>query len=542
MTLPRYDEQASFFDVSFLAEGLFEESDKYRIFRTVILPALEAKRGELCRLYCSDNGRAAVEPVILAGVMLLQFMEKAPDRQAVHNVRLNLGWKHALNLQVDYKGFHPTTLVYFRNRLLENDQARCVFDAVLHELNNKKLIERKGKQRIDSTHILGCVAQMSRLEIVRETIRLFLEMVEHIGMDNRLPCWGQYHERYMETEPQWHKMEQKTLFDKFHQSGIDMHDLLTWAQSHPAIGCHDRTDLLKRVFEEQYEIIDNGLVRRKVELVGCVKNPHDPQVQWSCKQRDRTKGWEGYKTQIAETVPQTPADQKIKDSPTKMFITEVTTTEAIASDLAGRRRLEEAQEKHGLGAADELYADGGYISDDTLAKAAKEGRRLIGPARPSANPSGTLFTVEDFDISISERKAICPAGHNSTQCSTLENQKTGKIDYRFEWSYQCDDCSSRSKCTKSFSGRRMLVVGQHHDYLQARRREMHTEEFKRKMQRRNAIEGTISEFIRNGARRTRYRGLAKTALANYLHGAAINAKRWIRQIQYEIQATAAMAV
>jgi hypothetical protein len=80
----------------------------------------------------------------------------------------------------------------------------------------------------------------------------------------------------------------------------------------------------------------------------------------------------------------------------------------------------------------------------------------------------------------------------------------------------------------------MLVVGRHHDLLQARRRQMKTDEFFRQMHPRKAIEGTISEFVRNGGRRTRYRGLAKTALANYLHGAAVNAKRWIRLLQYRL--------
>jgi hypothetical protein len=64
---------------------------------------------------------------------------------------------------------------------------------------------------------------------------------------------------------------------------------------------------------------------------------------------------------------------------------------------------------------------------------------------------------------------------------------------------------------------------------------MQTEEFKLKMQKRNAIEGTISEFVRGGGRRTRYKGLAKTTLANYFHGAAVNANRWIRLSQWQIE-------
>jgi len=62
---------------------------------------------------------------------------------------------------------------------------------------------------------------------------------------------------------------------------------------------------------------------------------------------------------------------------------------------------------------------------------------------------------------------------------------------------------------------------------------MQTDEFTKQMHQRNGIEGTISEFARGGGRRTRYRGLSKTALANYFRGAAVNANRWIRLTQWQ---------
>ncbi len=71
----------------------------------------------------------------------------------------------------------------------------------------------------------------------------------------------------------------------------------------------------------------------------------------------------------------------------------------------------------------------------------------------------------------------------------------------------------------------MLVVSEHHDLLQQRRKDMKTDEFQTAMHQRNGIEGTISEFVRTGGHRTRYRGLSKTSLCNYLQGTAINAKR-----------------
>jgi hypothetical protein len=321
-----------------------------------------------------------------------------------------------------------------------------------------------------------------------------------------------------------------------------MQAILAWVDSQKDWTEQSQTALLRRVFAEQFELSESVPVARKVEASGTVQNSHDPEAQWAAKDQKKTKAWVGYKVQIAETVGPESTPAKPKGEPTEQFITEVTTTEAIASDLDGGRRVEQQQEQHGLGRADVLYVDSAYVTDDTLAQAVQEGRELIGPAMPSQNPRGELFTTDQFDISIARRQAVCPAGHVSTQCSRLENTDTGQVQYRFEWSYHCDRCPLKSQCTTARRGRRAVLVGEHHDHLQARRREMYTDAFREAMHHRNGIEGTISEFARNGGRRTRYRGLAKTALANYLHGAAINAKRWIRLLQYRMRTDCPMPV
>jgi len=475
-------------------------------------------------------------------VTLLQFMEKAPDRQALERVRFHLGWKHALGLAVDYAGFHATSLVYFRQRLLEHQNRRCVFDAILRGLEGKGLVKRRGKQRLDSTHILGLVSSMSRLEKTRETVRLFLEMLERTQRLSQVSNWEVLRERYLDSDIPWHKLSKEALAEKFRQVGYDMLALLQWIEPQKDWAEQDKTQLLKRVFEEQFEVTPGGPAARPQEDSGTVQNPHDPEAQWAAKDQKKTKVWVGYKAQIAETVAPEQAEAKPKGEPTEQFLTEITTTEAIASDLDGCERLERQQEEHGLGRADVKYVDGSYVTDDTLAQAAREGRELIGPAMPSQNSRGELFTTDEFDVSIAERRATCPAGHASTQCSRMENAQTGQVQYRFEWSYLCDECPLNSQCTKAQNGRRTVLVSQYHDHLQTRRREMRTEAFRQRMRQRNGIEGTISEFTRNGGRRTRYRGLAKTSLANYLLGAAINVKRWIRLLQYRMSPDCAVSL
>jgi hypothetical protein len=82
----------------------------------------EAKTGNyIVQCECGDvtpdqgNGRPGVEPVVLLGVSIFHLLERVPDRQAVEMVKYHLGWKLALNLSLNDRGFHSTTLVNFGN-------------------------------------------------------------------------------------------------------------------------------------------------------------------------------------------------------------------------------------------------------------------------------------------------------------------------------------------------------------------------------------------------------------------------------------------
>ena len=102
-----------------IAPELFADNDKYKLFAKKVWPVLAQCWEQLAQCYQADNGRPGVEPVVLLGVLILQFLERVPDRQAVELVKYHLGWKLALNLKLSEGGFHSTTLVYFRQRLIE---------------------------------------------------------------------------------------------------------------------------------------------------------------------------------------------------------------------------------------------------------------------------------------------------------------------------------------------------------------------------------------------------------------------------------------
>lgn len=172
--------------------------------------------------------------------------------------------------------------------------------------------------------------------------------------------------------------------------------------------------------------------------------------RWSAKDPAKTTAWVGYKLQLAETVSNID-NAKSKGDPTEQFITEVTTTEAIASDIDGMKRNLRAQAEYHEEAPAELYVDAAYVTDNTMAEARAQGREIIGPARPAGNPTHRL-DADQFDVDVADRKAVCPAGHISRRCSRITDNSNGSVCLRFEWAGLCDDCPCRSNARKAGPG------------------------------------------------------------------------------------------
>jgi transposase len=384
--------------------------------------------------------------------------------------------------------------------------------------------------------MLGLVARMSRLECMRETLRLALEELQRSACAFAPPAWWPVlWERYVGSKLDY-RAESAALKEKMDQAGADAVRVLGWVGqlSDGRIAQGSQTQLLKRVLEENFQCQAGKVpVQTPAQPAGAVHNPHESQAQWAAKgQGKHKKEHVGYKVQVAESVVTQPLAPQ---EPTRAFLTGIVTQPAIASDEAGAEQVEQEQAAMGLDKPTELYVDGAYISGEKLAQAQAEGRQLIGPA-PAAPSRDGRFSSEAFQVDIQQRRALCPSGKPSTQCSRLDEKERDKVNYRFEWSYHCKNCPLRAQCVGKDQPHRTLLVSQYHMDLQARRQEQKTEEFKNKARRRNAIEGTQSELVRaHGLRRARYRGLAKVRLQNYFIGAACNAKRWIRRIRWEMR-------
>jgi IS5 family transposase len=501
------------------------------LFRDRIRPAIEARRADLDAMYAAVMGRPEVDPVLLLGVTELQALERVPDRQAAERCLFDLRWRLALGVPNDWQGFHPSTLTYFRGRLAEHGQAKVVLEAGLDAMRAAGYLKDRRAVRIDSTHVLAELAAMSRLECVRETLRLALAF---LSAWDGAAAWEPWTSRYADRHAaELRNASVPRLQRTMAQAGADIRAVLARvAELGDGAAQADPIRLLRRVFAEQFEdAADQAPTQHPSAPAGAVHNPHDPEAQWCTKRSLGKAGWVGYKVQLCETAAEAP---RAKREPTEAVITAVVTQPATTGDHGS---LEPVLAAHGAAALpppETVFADAGYVSAPALERAANQGYELCGPIGAPPH-SAHRFGSDSFAVDIPQRRAICPAGQSSTECSCIhETGREGGSYYYFAWARaDCAACPLATQClsTKKRQAFRTLQVGDKHMLVQARRALCRTPAYQERMRRRSGIEGTNSEVKRRyGIRRCRYRGLAKTNVQMHFASAACNLQRWAARL------------
>jgi transposase len=140
--------QQGFFDAS-VCGGLLPEESIYSLLAEHGHRIVRDEDFGDC--YAERSGRPSIPPSLLAKVLLLAYRDGLSDERAMEALRFDLRWKTALDLPIDHAGFHPTTLVRFRARLLLHGRERLVFERSLALAKELGLLEESTEQILDST-------------------------------------------------------------------------------------------------------------------------------------------------------------------------------------------------------------------------------------------------------------------------------------------------------------------------------------------------------------------------------------------------------
>src|SRR5919112_6233951 len=158
-------------DTARVARAAFPNGNLYMEMRNVLGAIYEDEDFE--ELF-EVRGRPAIAPWRLALVTVMQFSEGLSDRQAAEAVRARIDWKYALGLRLTDPGFDFSVLSEFRSRLVEGGKERLLLEKLLERCKERGYRKARGRQRTDSTHVLGALRLLSKWERAAETMRAAL--------------------------------------------------------------------------------------------------------------------------------------------------------------------------------------------------------------------------------------------------------------------------------------------------------------------------------------------------------------------------------
>ncbi len=483
----------------------------------------------------STRGRPAESPWRLALVTVMQFAEGLSDRQAADSVRARIDWKYALGLELDDPGFDFSVLSEFRARLVAGAAESLLLDVLLRACRNHGLLRLRGRQRTDSSHVLGAVRLLNRIEQLAETLRAALNAVAATAPDwvaQQIPVdwFERYGRRIEEYRLPKGKDARQVYAVRIGTDGLQLLAALETPASPAGLRHLSAMEILRRTWIQQVVIIDGQLrLREPAEMPSAsvqVESPYDPDVRYATK---RDRHWVGYKVHLTETC----------DDDLPHLVTQVETTIAPATDLEALAVIQADLDRVGLLPAEQIV-DAGYVRGQNLV-ASREAYQidLIGPAAEDHQwqaTAGQGFDVAHFTIDWEAQVVTCPRGRRSVRwCETHTARERTMIHVDFAPA-DCTPCLARTLCTRAKTQPRGLTLQPQpeHEAIQAARARQRTPAFRSTYDHRAGIEGTISQGVRSlGLRRARYRGLAKTNLQHTAIATAYNLGRlanWFNEV------------
>ncbi len=528
-------------DTARIARAAFRRGNPYVLLRDR-LGAVFAD-ADFADLY-PKLGQPAYAPWRLALVTLMQFREGLSDRQAADAVRGRIDWKYLLALDLANACFDFSVLCEFRRRLLDGGATERLLARVLDTARESGLLNARGRQRTDSTHVLAAVRHLNRLELVGETLRAALNATVVAAPDwLRAIAPADWHERYDRRVEDMRLPKAASKRDAYAVQvstdgfalldGLGREDAPQGARELPEVA------VLRRVWARHFERAAAGsgedatggeqagrsVRMRSVQGRGPgdrVESPYDSDARFRSKRDTR---WTGYMVHLTETC----------DEDTPRLVVNTDTTPANVHEAPRTGPIHDALAAKGLVPSEHLV-DSAYVSADHLVAArTKYDIDLVGPGRRNlswqSRSGGEAFTLADFKVDWDRRVARCPEGKESTSWTdSAKHRGSGSMIHVQFRASDCRACASRARCTRArskYQGRVLALLPRpEHDALAAARARAGTADGKRLYAQRNGIEGTLSQAVRGfGLRKARYRGLPKTGLQHVATAAALNLDR-----------------
>ena len=338
-------------------------------------------------LFPSQRGRPSIPGDVIATVMVLQALHGLSDRDALRELRTNIGWKVAAGVSLADEGFDPSVLVYWRNRLRDSARPQRMFDAVREVVAETGVLAKRTARVLDSTVLDDAVLRQDTVTQLASQLRRVARLIPEVSAVALTGPSADVGKPICDWDDPG---DVERLVSRLVNTAIDVvvaaEDLeLNDTQS-------DALGLLWLLCGQDVEPGDQPGTWRIAHGTAFdrVVSVHDPDARHVHKTGQDYR--DGYKAHIAA-------------EPTTGLITAATLTAGNVADAHAAGALLAPEES-----ARRVYADSAYGTGELREDLAAAGHEAVikPPSLKPAVPGG--YSLDDFDIDTTARAVTCPAG------------------------------------------------------------------------------------------------------------------------------------
>jgi hypothetical protein len=468
---------------------------------------------DLKDMYDPANGRPSLPPSLMSGVLLLQFYDDVSDEEAVQRLMFDLRWQVALNLPTDFPGFDPSSLTYFRQRLIDHKQTRYAFDRLVKVGREAGFIPDRVTLLTDTTRTQGAGAVMDTYTLLRKGIRKLLKQCGYAAAAKQRGLAPET-QRLIATYVEQDRKAQIDWSDP-QQRAAQLQVLFQDAEAALELATDQLDDadvrstgwLLVRIMGNDIESDAQGHPQiAEGTAPDRIISITDPEMRHGRK--SSAVRFDGFK--VATTTEQS-----------SELILDIQDMPAAGGDGQELLPTIARVEQHAGVTVERVIGDGAYPSGDNLAACARHQPEPVDLLAPLAQAQDPAVDKSAFQIDLAQQTATCPQGHTAAASHGPTRNGLPTLSFCFSRA-TCEACPLFARCVKSKRTGRTVNTHPQEAYLQAARARQQTNEFKSAYRLRPAIERKQAEQVQHGLRHTRYLGHPKRQLQRLWQGAATN--------------------
>jgi hypothetical protein len=462
-------------------------------------------------LFPSGKGRRSLPGSVAASILTLQTLLDHSDAETAEAARCDLRWKVATGMALDDKGFHPSTLTYWRRRLAASTRPHRINDAVRQVIEATGILRGRHRRAVDSTILADAVATQDTITQLISQIRRVARVVPGAAEQIAAVCTGHDYTQPGKPDIDWDDPAAKdALVSALVNDANALVAALVGAQlDEPA---QQAVALLALVAGQDVEPAEDSdgtdgrwRIARKVAEDRVISTV-DPESRHTRKSPEARR--DGYRAHaVAEPDTGIITDEQLTKAAGTDNSDPAVAERFLAADITAGNNSTDGIDDHSTAdeqadggqdapARREWYGDSAYGTGDLRGAIDDAGHQAVIKPKPLQSPVEGGFTVDDFTVDEQQQTVTCPNG-NTRPISATRIATFGSL---------CRDCPLRAQCTTAKTGRK-IVLHERDDLLRQARRDWTTKPDLRERYRRHRpnIERVIAQIATRGGRRLKLR-------------------------------------